>query len=234
MDPYKILLPFCLMLTISLSAQQNPAADSIKANGTAFTKVDVEASFPDGEMGWRTFLQKNLNATVPIDNGAPMGLYTVIAQFVVDTSGKISDLKTLTSMGYGVEKEVIRVLQRSGLWKPAILDGKPIRAYRKQPVSFMVEEDGIDFISARYFTLFEDMDNEISIKVRKVTSDNIGATISKGTITKGADGKFIARVPRTEAGVIIEIFNTAKNDKPLGSAHFVVRPLAEVPRPKNN
>ena len=144
--------------------------------------------------------------------------------------GKISDIKALTAMGYGTEKEVLRVIAKSGDWRPAMLNGRPIKAYRRQPVSFILEEDGIDFNTARNFTFFEEVDNLLIIKVRKVNSDDITATISKGTITKTAGGTFIVRVPKTDA-VIVELFN-AKN-RSLGSAHFLVRPQAEPPKPKN-
>ena len=61
---------------------------------------------------WGRFLERNLNAEVPVDNGAPEGSYTVIIQFVVDTDGSISDIKALTNHGYGLEQEAIRVIKK--------------------------------------------------------------------------------------------------------------------------
>src|SRR5690349_2146482 len=51
--------------------------------------VEVEASF-NGD--WPRFLLRYLNGNVPVDNGAPVGKYTVLIQFVVDLEGKISDI----------------------------------------------------------------------------------------------------------------------------------------------
>src|SRR5690606_11459448 len=48
-----------------------------------FEKVEIEASFKGGESAWRKFLERNLNPNVPVDNGAPEGVYTVYVQFVV-------------------------------------------------------------------------------------------------------------------------------------------------------
>lgn len=142
----------CLLLTVSgsLRAQTieiiNLDKDTVQEKPSfalrdTITKVDAEASFPGGEKGWRLFLEKNLNPSVPASNRAPAGTYTVVIQFVVDKSGNITQIKPLTTHGYGMENEVIRILKKSPNWVPAMLNGKPIGVYRKQPVTFLVEEE---------------------------------------------------------------------------------------------
>ena len=106
-----------------------------------FDKVEIEPAFPGGYPGWTSFLQKNLNSIVPVDKGAAEGKYTVVAQFVVDKNGKISDLKALTHLGYGMEEEVIRVMKSSPDWSPALQDGHPVKAYRRQPVTFVISSE---------------------------------------------------------------------------------------------
>ncbi len=106
-----------------------------------FEAVDEEAHFPGKEEGWINFLVQNLNPSAPVDNGAPAGTYTVYIQFVVDLDGKLSAIKALTKHGYGMEAEVMRILRKSPPWIPAIQAGKPVKAYRKQPVTFQVMED---------------------------------------------------------------------------------------------
>jgi hypothetical protein len=101
-----------------------------------FVKVETEASFPGGETEWRFFLERKLNASVPAQNNAPKGTYLVIIQFIVDTSGNISDIKPLTKHGYGMEEEVMRILKKGPKWIPATQNSKPVIAYRKQPVTF--------------------------------------------------------------------------------------------------
>lgn len=102
---------------------------------TPFTKVEVEAKFTGD---WERFLRKYLNASVPVDNGAPAGRYQVIVQFVVDVDGSVSNIEPLTNMGYGMEQEAIRVLKKAARWEPAIQNGKQVKAYRKQPITFEV------------------------------------------------------------------------------------------------
>lgn len=106
-----------------------------------FEKVEIEASFKGGESAWRRFLEKNLNPNTPVDNGAPEGTYTVWVQFIVDKTGTISDVKALSSHGYGMEEEAVKVIRKGPAWVPAIQNGRPVKAYRKQPITFVVTSE---------------------------------------------------------------------------------------------
>lgn len=126
---YIFLLSFTLIASIAY-----PQSDSVDHT---FTKVDVEATYAGD---WRSFLVANLNARVPIQRGAKAGTYTVIVQFIVDRDGNISNITALTNPGYGMENEVVRVLQMSKKWNPAIQNGRPVSAYKKQHITFVVSE----------------------------------------------------------------------------------------------
>lgn len=100
-----------------------------------FTAVEIDAKF-DGN--WEKFLLRNLNAQTPVDNQAPPGNYKVLVQFVVDIDGTVSDIKPLTNLGYGLEQEAIRVLKKAKKWDPAIQNGRQVKAYRIQSITFQV------------------------------------------------------------------------------------------------
>ncbi len=104
-----------------------------------FTKVEVEAAF---QGDWRKFLERNLNSNAPVDNGAPEGTYTVIVQFIVDKEGNVSDVRALTNHGFGMEAEALRVIKKAPKWTPAIQNGRQVKAYRKQPITFVVTSEG--------------------------------------------------------------------------------------------
>lgn len=106
-----------------------------------FEKVEIEAAFPGGESAWRKFLERNLNPSTPVDNGAPEGVYTVYVQFVVSKDGSISDVRALTKHGYGMEEEAVRVIKKGPKWTPAIQNGRQVNAYRKQPITFQVQAE---------------------------------------------------------------------------------------------
>jgi hypothetical protein len=199
-----------------------PAApDTIEVDGKIFERVEVEASYPGGVDSWQQFLINNANASVATDNGAPVGRYMALIQFIVGTDGNLTEFKPLTKMGYGMEQEVIRILKLSGPWSPAIQNGKPIKAYRKQPLTFSVEADYFSITSSTPFILFTGIDNEIIVQADKEKASNFRLTISQGTIKAGADGKYIVQVNKPGRVVII-LWNDKKN-KEIGASSFEVK-----------
>lgn len=131
-----------LFLSVQTDAQvvSPPVEDKLDTTNV-FTKVEQEASFPGGNAAWAEFLQKTMKTNVPKKNKAPEGRYQVIARFIVDVDGKLSDISCETVHGYGLEQEVVRVLKKSPDWLPARVNGKTVRAYRRQPVTFLVEKE---------------------------------------------------------------------------------------------
>jgi hypothetical protein len=121
-----------LMNVTALHNQRTPDTQPV------FQKPEIDPIFPGGREEWRKFLQKNLNAATPVDSGAPAGQYTVMTQFIVDKDGNLSDIKTLTTHGYGMEQEVLRMMKLSPKWIPAKQNGKVVAAYMKQPVTFVI------------------------------------------------------------------------------------------------
>lgn len=107
-------------------------------NDEPISIVEIQAKF-DGN--WEKFLTQNLNGDVPVNNNAAPGRYQVMIQFVVDVDGTVSDIKPLTNVGYGMEQEAVRVLRKAKKWTPAIQAGRQVKAYRKQPITFLVNEE---------------------------------------------------------------------------------------------
>lgn len=106
-----------------------------------FTKVEKEAEYPGGTSSWRRFLERNLDGQVAVDNGAPPGNYTVQVKFVVDVEGKVSQVNALNKVGYGMEAEAEKAIKKSGKWIPAVQNGKNVKAYRTQPITFQVSAE---------------------------------------------------------------------------------------------
>jgi protein TonB len=105
-----------------------------------FTKVENEAAFPGGEAAWRRYLEKNLNASTPVDNGAPEGTYQVVVRFIVSKDGSISDVQAESKHGYGMEDEAVKIIKKGPKWTPALQNGRNVNAYRRQPITFVVQE----------------------------------------------------------------------------------------------
>lgn len=204
------------------SFAQIPATDTTSDDvDLKFERVEVEASYPGGSPAWLKFLIKTVKGEVPTDNNAPAGAYTVMIQFVVNKDSSITDFKALTNHGYGMEQEVIRALRLSGKWIPAIQNGRPVRAYRKQPVTFRVEMEGMDIETETPGGLYLTKENKVSIKVFKVKDEDLLVTVSQGTITKNGGGEYTIKLTKKDR-VIIRVYNT-KKDRSEGEAIFDVR-----------
>ena len=126
--------------------KNNQATDNISPQTSStkddkvFTQVENEPKFPGGDSAWHKFLEKNLNPSTPIDNGAPTGTYRVVVRFIVSKDGSISDVQAETKHGYGMEAEVVKLIKKGPRWEPAIQNGNIVAAYKKQPITFVVSK----------------------------------------------------------------------------------------------
>lgn len=216
----------CLLLltACSLFAQGVSQPDTAKLTAKKFVKVEIEAEYPGGVAAWIKFLEKNLDAGVPAKNNAPNGKYSAIAVFIVDKDGSLSDVKALTKFGYGIEDEMLRVITKSGKWAPASQDGKPVRAYRNQPLTFLVESGDFTITSPQPYTLFTNMDNKITVTARKIKPADININVPGGKAIALGEGKFIVKTNKP-GRVTIEIVNSKKDDKLIGEASFEVKAM---------
>jgi protein TonB len=109
--------------------------------GKVFNKVEIEAEYPGGPAAWSKYLRNNLDANTPVDNQAPEGTYTVIVRFIVSKDGSISDVVAETKYGYGMEAEAMKIIKKGPKWTPAQQNGRYVNAYRRQPITFVVQEN---------------------------------------------------------------------------------------------
>ena len=98
--------------------------------------VDVKSEFKGGATAWNKYLIRNLNNQTPQFLKAPSGVYTAKAKFIIEKDGTLSNIVIEKDPGYGVAEESIRVLRKSPNWIPAILNGKVVRSYKIQNITF--------------------------------------------------------------------------------------------------
>lgn len=112
-------------------------SDLVRDNRAPAAQVreEKEAYYPGN---WSQLLNESIRNDIALRNGAPVGIYNVIVQFVINQDGAVTDIRPLTYFGYGMEDEVIRAIRKSGRWVPAVQNGKAVKTYRKQPIIFQV------------------------------------------------------------------------------------------------
>ena len=123
---------------ITATIQENKIQDTLPVNtGKVFRKVEVEADYSGGANAWVNYLNKNLKYPQEAINKEMQG--TVLARFIVNLDGTLSDLKIIKSPGKILSEETIRVIRNSGNWIPATNKGQRVKAYKIQPVVYKLE-----------------------------------------------------------------------------------------------
>ncbi|HWB92936.1 MAG TPA: TonB family protein [Puia sp.] len=107
-------------------------------DGRPFTKVEIESKYPGGPAAWLRFLNKNLNFP---EEAIEQGLNgTVVVRFIVDKDGTVSDVEAISGPETGgIREEVVRVIKKSGKWTPAVQNGRYVKSYKQQPVTFHLD-----------------------------------------------------------------------------------------------
>jgi periplasmic protein TonB len=105
-----------------------------------FEKVEIEASV--NTSAWRNYLQSQLTRYIEdaASQGMPPGKYTVEVRFLVDKDGSISDAHALNDPGYGLAKGAVDVVKRGPKWTPGEQNGRKVRSYHTQPITFVINE----------------------------------------------------------------------------------------------
>lgn len=97
---------------------------------------EVEAEFKGGVEDWIKYVQKNIRFPERARKLGKEG--KLLIQFIVNTDGTISDVNILRSIEYSLDEEAIRLIRASPKWRPARQDGKLVKAYRRQPLTFQL------------------------------------------------------------------------------------------------
>lgn len=109
--------------------------------------VDVVPQFKGGVRSWNNFLVQNLNvsrlanamdSTAYVTYGAKQ---TAMLEFTVCEDGRICEVIVVNKdkISPELEKEVLRVMNRSPKWVPAMKDGKVVRTRFKQSIRAILE-----------------------------------------------------------------------------------------------
>ncbi|NDC39936.1 MAG: energy transducer TonB [Chitinophagia bacterium] len=63
----------------------------------------------------------------------------VIVKFVVQEDGTIANISLARGIGYGCDEAAIKVITEMPKWKPARNNGRPVKAWFTQPLSFRID-----------------------------------------------------------------------------------------------
>ncbi len=99
-----------------------------------FVSVAQMPEFQNGQSSLSEFFQKNLVYPQEAIDANIEG--AVIASFIVEKDGSVSNINIIRGLGHGCDKEVIRLIKIMPKWTPGKKDGKPVRVKLNIPVKF--------------------------------------------------------------------------------------------------
>lgn len=102
-----------------------------------YIDVQIQAKFPGGDEAWRKYISREIERYMDeLQEEGKAGSCTV--QFVVDKDGTISEVEALTMKGSKLAEIAVNAIRKGPKWSPAENNGKKVKAYRKQPVTFQL------------------------------------------------------------------------------------------------
>ncbi|XVJ65787.1 MAG: hypothetical protein HEQ40_06355 [Lacibacter sp.] len=136
----KIFTLLFTCLSSVLFAQQKDSVMSAavsQIDTTLFTKVDVEASFPGGDAAWAKYVQTELEKHINKLSRNKASVGTCVVQFIVDKEGNITNVVALNMQESLLAKIVMEAIQKGPRWVPAEQNGRKVKAYRRQKITFL-------------------------------------------------------------------------------------------------
>ena len=127
------LLAGLLLLSLQTFSQNRTAnAD------TVFSKVEIEASFPGGDAAWNKYVFNALK-NADLDKFKKSDQGTCRIRFIVDTKGFVTEVQALNMKKSRLAKLAVEIIENGPRWKPAQQDGRFVKAYREQPITFTIQ-----------------------------------------------------------------------------------------------
>jgi periplasmic protein TonB len=114
-----------------------------------FQKVEIDAEFPGGNASWTKYVTREIERNMDeLQEDGKSG--TVVVLFIVDKEGAVSEVRSLACSEAGVAnclgpgtklaEVAVSAIKKGPRWKPAVQNGRNVKAYRRQPVTFRLEE----------------------------------------------------------------------------------------------
>lgn len=97
-------------------------------------KLENLPEFPGGAVEFIKWLTRNLKYPSQAQEQKMQG--RVVAEFIVNRDGSITDVKVVTSLNEQCDQEVLRVLRMMPRWTPGLQDNEPCRTKVCVPVVF--------------------------------------------------------------------------------------------------
>ena len=114
--------------------EELPEAVDMNDEPLDFRVVEDLPQFPGGAVAFMKWLTKNLKYPATAQQRKVQG--RVVAQFIVNTDGSISNLEIVERLSTECDREALRVLRMMPNWQPGVMNAKPCRTKVCIPIVF--------------------------------------------------------------------------------------------------
>jgi TonB family protein len=102
-----------------------------------FTAVEQNPEFIGGQAKMYQYLGENIKYPAAAQRANISG--RVFVKFVVEDDGAIGDVEVMKGIGFGCDKEAIRVVKSMPKWNPGVQNGKNVRVYYNMPIVYKLD-----------------------------------------------------------------------------------------------
>lgn len=112
---------------------------TIDPNGkkTKYTEFETQPKPKQGIEHFYKYISKNFTSTNEAIKHKVKGKISL--EFIVEKDGKITEIKVIQGLGFGLDEEAVRVLANYKNWIPGQQNGRPIRAKYIIPISISLK-----------------------------------------------------------------------------------------------
>lgn len=127
------MLSLLFLLSIEVSYSQDLFVVNL-VEDSVYTIVDQKAEFIGGDRELFKFISSRVKYPALAREKNTEG--KVVIGFLINVDGSLEDIKVLEGIGNGCDEEALKLINTMPPWKPAIVNGKPVRSRHTLPISF--------------------------------------------------------------------------------------------------
>lgn len=140
----KLCLLVATFLLFACAPTVSLAQEEVQEDNTVYTAVDEAPVFEGGTIGISQFIGTNLKTPKKAIQDNVTGV--VVAQFIIEKDGSMSDINITSSLTPECDQIVIDMLRKMPKWTPGRKEGKEVRVLYTMPVSFKYDDGSIPVI----------------------------------------------------------------------------------------
>ena len=122
------------LVAVDVKAKKPQKEEEEDEPNGAFDVVEQMPEFPGGAVEMMKFLSENVKYPEEAFSKGIEG--RVLANFIVETDGTITNVKVIKKVSDEIDAEAVRLIKSMPKWKPGMQNGKPVRVKYTIPVSF--------------------------------------------------------------------------------------------------